>query len=383
MDLKISGKVEVQKRPPWLAKKSAEELVIMSETLVRTGKALGVDVAKILVARLNAKKATTNLQFKVLDFREVWKEIKRDSQIAPKEEWTSRVFGAPDQTKHTKGKEWTDTEHTMKYKDLKLAAEHGTNWCRQSKVYGMLPSFIVSELRGEDSKIPAVFVDTGLVNFLCGVWKVLKGGMFVFQPFRVTGHYYHQRVGLNRIRERVEKNGNAPLSWEDRVSTSRAKDRRLVEEGKRQLYHEILGGWRLFSDTYGDGRDFAAIIEFDSKGGGNSHRKPATQEFIFFLSQFILVGKMNGYNTSQFCSRCGGRLQFANNREIRTKCCSHPECKGISEGERMLHVDRDVNAAMNFALIDEAEARGEERPLRFQSNNYKSRRQNNLPFANF
>ncbi len=45
----------------------------------------------------------------------------------------------------------------------------------------------------------------------------------------------------------------------------KAKDRRLIEEGKRQLFHEVLAAWRLFADQHGDGRDFVAVLSIQAE----------------------------------------------------------------------------------------------------------------------
>ncbi len=119
----------------------------------------------------------------------------------------------------------------------------------------------------------------------------------MFQPFRVTGAQYQHRVGNNRVRDYNErKQDSLGLSAVSRTTPIKARQRRHVEEGKRQLFHEVLASWRLFSDRHGDGRDFVAVFEHQGEGpsGGSSHRKPATKEFLLFLSQFVLVASTSG-----------------------------------------------------------------------------------------
>ena len=207
--------------------------------------------------------------------------------------------------------------------------------------------------------------------------RIVKDGIVHLYPLRVSGAYYHHRIGANRERAGRERRGSPELSEEERFSPARARDRRLLEEGKRQLWHEILAHLRLFADRHGDGRDFVVIFEQSSGGGvgGRAHRKPACTEFQNFLAQFVLVGTMSGYNTSQFSSRCGHRIKYGNNREIRTKVCEQCRRPGAAtDSKRPFYFDdRDINAGVNFMLIDEAEARGKCRPERFQSLAYKKK----------
>ncbi len=152
--------------------------------------------------------------------------------------------------------------------------------------------------------------------------------------------------------------------------------RRLVDEGKRQFKLEIAGGFRLTADRLGDRRDFVVIVEHNQGGGCGSrgHRKPACNELVNSLSHFFLVGTSSGFRTSQRCSCCGEQLEYATNKEIRSKTCTSPDCPhtaNASAQNRRFFADRDTNAAVNLCLIDEAEAEGKGRPERFQSEVYK------------
>jgi hypothetical protein len=262
--------------------------------------------------------------------------------------------------------------------------------------------------------VPAVYDDPGRKNFTAGVWRVVEDGEVTLYSHRITGNHYHHRIGANRERDRRERQDDCTLqlSPSQRTSLSKARNRRLVEQGKREFFHEILANRRLFADLQGDGRDFVSIFEHSSGGGvgGNAHRMPACEEFQRFMAEFTLVGSMSGYNTSQMCSRCGHRLEYANKREIRTKVCKSKECSKLCDSTKhdqqqcsrsgYFFMDRyffhfnirsfllcvlfpllfsDVNAGVNFVLIDEAEARGEDRPLRFQSDYYKRGRSSILP----
>jgi len=219
----------------------------------------------------------------------------------------------------------------------------------------------------------------------------MEDGERMFLPHRVTGAYYHHRVGLNRVRDQEERRDISEKTVDERMSYEKAKQRRLVEEGKRQLTLEILAGWRIAADRLGDGRDYVVIVEHGSGGdrGGSGHRKPATNEFIRSFARFVLVGTTSGFMSSQCCSRCGEHLEYANKpREIRSKCCSSEACLARapaadprSKKPRVFHVDRDINAAVNFCLIDEAEAEGKGRPVRFQSVYYSRRLQNVSSFS--
>lgn len=183
----------------------------------------------------------------------------------------------------------------------------------------------------------------------------------------------------------------------DRSDAERARDRRRFELGKHQLHHRLLASLRVQADRLGHGKEgargFALFMENDFGGGGRAHRKASTKELVDFMAQFVLVGQVDGYNTSQCCNRCGGRTEFAHpKREYRTKarlhrtlcCCtfrirSHPrsraqvcrKCPGY--GYRDLYMDRDAMAAINIAQIVASEVRGEGRPERFQSRSHKKR----------
>ena len=213
----------------------------------------------------------------------------------------------------------------------------------------MVPSDILSEIRGKNiNSVPAVYDDPGMKCFTAGVWRILEGKKVVLHSHRITGHYYHHRIGANRERDRRESRHDSALKLTilQRISMGKARDRRLLQEGKRQLFHEILAQRRLFADLNGDGRDFVQIFEHSSGGGvgGNAHRMPACDEFRNFMAEFTLVGSMSGYNTSQMCSRCGHRLEFANKREIRTKVCKSDECTRRSTADdtksQFFYVDR-------------------------------------------
>ena len=158
----------------------------------------------------------------------------------------------------------------------------------------------------------------------------------------------------------------------------RAKERRRFEAAKKQYFHEILASFRLFADLNGcSGHDFVVVFEHQSKGdiGGFAHRKPPVGEFLEFLREFVLVSQVSGYNSSQKCCRCLGQLEYANNREIRSKVCRSEVCRGFGGSD--FFVDRDTNAAINFARIDVMESEfGVVRPDVLQSEQFKGMRQN-------
>lgn len=372
VDVKICGKVNVP-TSPWLAKDSSKEVVLLANGLIGIAKALGVDLRPELWRRVQLKadgKLTT-----VLDSEALWSYIKKET-LLQKDAWCAAVFGEPNPEQARRARSMSDLE--LKYTDLKKHLAQGTNWCRKSKVTGQVPATILSEIRGDQiDTVPAIYCDTGRVNVVAGVWRVVEEDSVALYSHRVTGAYYHHRIGANRVRAQVEARGAGKLSQTDRVSTSQARQRRLVEEGKRQLFHEIVASWRLFSDRKGDGRDFVVIIEHSSGGGvgGNAHRAPACKELQEFLGEFLLVGTTSGHNTSQMSSRTGHRMEFANKREIRTKVERSISYTGADGKEHFYYDDRDINAGVNFMLIDEAEARGEGRPKRFQSTYYKKKKE--------
>jgi DNA-directed RNA polymerase subunit RPC12/RpoP len=276
--------------------------------------------------------------YRVLDSRELWKWIK-DNTGLDRGMWCEAVFGPANETNRTRAKQFCD-DHVreeapleLKYSDLRrnMSQADGTNWCRKSKVTGMVPSDILAEIRGDKmDSVPAVYDDPGSKNFTAGVWRVVEDSKASLYAHRITGRHYHHRIGANRERDRRERQDDSAqkLSASQRTSISKARDRRLIEQGKREFFHEILANRRLFADLHGDGRDFVCIFEHSSGGGvgGNSHRMPACEEFQHFMAEFTLVGTMSGYNTSQLCSRCGHRLEYGNKREIRTKMCKSKEC---------------------------------------------------------
>ncbi len=380
---KLVGKVDVE-ATPWLAKDSNAEVRLLAEGLVGIAGALGVNLKAELLRRIQQKNKTKE-KFKVLDSDALWTFIKDNTTLAP-DQWAESVFGGPNPEAAARAQSQTVGHKT--YAELQKGRSEGVEWCRRSKVTGMVPSRILAEIRGERfDDVVAVYIDPGMKNPMAGVWRYVdkKTGSVMMQPWRVTTGLYHQRTGANREREWRESHGNVALSWADRMSDQKAKMRRLTDEGKRQFKLEIAAGFRLAADQYGDGRDFAVIVEHNGKeSGGNSHRKPATKEFIQSLAHFFLVGRSSGFKCSQCCSCCGEQLQFAGKpREIRSKVCKSPRCPATEKAqakERLFFADRDTNAAVNLALIDEAEARGEGRPERFQSQNYK-RRQNVSSFA--
>ncbi len=415
-NLKLVGGVEAE-ATPWLSKFSSRETRMYAETMILIGEKLGVDLRAELRERAKHKAnlpKDAEKDYRVLSAEELWAFIKRTTTVK-RDEWMERVYGAENKEFAERARAWENGE--MTYPELGKAREQGVDWCRKSAVTGTAPSWILAEIRGAHyDKVPACFNDTGQKNMYAGTWRYIDSatGKVMMQPFRITNGLYHQRVGLNRERERRERQGNVGLSWEQRASDEKARMRRTVEEGKRQFKMEIVGAFRLAADRLGDGRDPAIIVEHDNKGnrGGFGHRKPATGEFVWSLAQFFLVGTAWGHRTSQCCPCCGEQTEFGNKkREIRSKVCLSPDCpgsarmqeaagpgppaakkgkgKGKGKGKKLskaeaaskaktvkrpFYTDRDVMAAVNLCLIDEAEARGEERPERFQSEYYKRRK---------
>jgi hypothetical protein len=368
---KLVGEVEVEKTP-WLSKHSSPDVVLIAGTLIKIAARLGIEFQAELLGRIKEKKLLKGQaakDFRVLDTRAVWNYIK-DATPYKLHQWAEQTACAANVDR---AQACANTSPT--YTQIQRDREAGVEWCRESGVTGMVPSFVLAAIRGPNmNQVVANYVDPGLKNFLAGVWRYVDKatGEVWLIPHRITGAYYHHRVGLNRVREQEEQRGNMGKSWDERMSLDKARQRRLVEEGKRQLTLEILAGWRIAADRLGDGRDYVVIVEHGSSGdrGGSRHRKPATNEFIRSFARFVSVGTTSGFMTSQCCSRCGEHLEYANKpREIRSKCCSSEACMAhtSSEEPRAFHVDRDINAAVNFCLIDEAEAGGEGRPERFQS----------------
>ncbi len=246
--VKLCGKREVPHQ--WSGKANKWEVEVYANTLIQLGRALGVNVEAELHRWRQEHQRDSNIKRWTLTF------IKAKTPHAPAT-WCDLVFGEADPAKVAMAQSWTNG--SMSYHNLQ---GDQVNWCRHSRVAGMLPSQILAAIRGANMNlVPAVYVDPGLKNFLAGVWQYLDAAVVTFQPFRVTGAYYHHRVGLNRVRQASERRpSQLGLSWEQRASLSKAKHRRLVEEGKRQLFHEVLASWRLFSDRHADGRDFGCHL---------------------------------------------------------------------------------------------------------------------------
>ena len=373
--VRLLSKVTVDKTP-WLAKQSSRDVQLTAKGLLSLYTALEIDGRQELEGLVAAR--SKEGASRPLDTYARWEEMKALTE-GRKDDRCGLVFGAPDPKLKKRAEKLRYKQ--LYYDTLQKLKLDGYDLCRASKATGFLPSRILAEVRGEKhfDDVIAFYVDPGVVNFVAGVARVVKNGKEIFYPFRVTGAYYHHRAGANRVRAQTEAREQAKKDVDERSSIAQAKQRRLLEEGKRQLFHEILASWRLFADTHGDGRDFVVIWEGSSGGGigGSSHRIPATQEFRQFLSEFVMVGATSGYNSSQICSRCGHRLKYAfPKHEIRTKKCESEAC---SKGGKIFYVDRDYNAAVNFARIDQAEARGLPRPECFQSKDYKVRVAQSIP----
>jgi hypothetical protein len=371
--VQLSGTVS-QPRQPWLAKNSNQEVKLIADTLIAVADRLDVDLPAELERRIEKKAklpVAEQQQFRVLDTEELWNYIKVTTPL-DREDWAAAVFGGPDPARVEAAHAEPSTFKT--YPELKQAQLNGQNWCRQSAVHGMLPSHIITELRNVHfDDVTAFYMDPGLVNVVAGVFRHQEDGARRFQRFRLTGSGYHHRTGQNRLRDRRERQPALGLSWAERASVAHAKQRHAVDEGKRQYFHEALAAFRMQADRFGDGRDFVVVYETSFSGGGRAHRQPACNEFKLFLAQFVLVATMSGYNTSQFCNRCGERLQQARRGDGRSKVCKSAACTTGRGKAWPFRMDRDTNAALNFALIDEAEARGDLRPERFQSDHYKKR----------
>ena len=316
--------------------------------------------------------------FRVLDVWALWNFVKQKAKEKgiSKEDQVDRVFGSanPDNVAWAKRRD----PCTLKYHQLKKAWHGGgQNFCRPSLVTGGLPSAILADLRGEHmNKVVTLYIDTGKVLMLGGMWRVVdQNGKVWCYPFKVTGPYFWQRSGANRIREQNERHGSREHTWRDRTNLGKAKQRHLYEENKRQFYHEVLASMRVFADKMGDGRDFLVIVEGGFDSGGFGHRRPPIKEFLEFLAQFVLVGESGSYLNSQLCSKCGGKLLYAFDKrkespEIRTKMCESEHCR---KDGKPFFVNRDFNAAMNLMLIDESEAWTGLKPERFRNREYNER----------
>ena len=215
--------------------------------------------------------------------------------------------------------------YTMMRKSIDTDSEHG-NWARKSRVTGILPDYVLADIVGNGPfEMPIMGFDPGERNFIGGAWRLPND---TFQPVRITNGYYHDRTCANRLRDRRElRNASAAQAAAERTWEHKAKERHTLEEGKRQMFFELLGSWRLFADVHGDGRDFMVLTERESPSAGRGYRRPAGKEFRLFLAQFVLLVTVSGAYTSQLCSRCGGHLKFARYKtDMRTKCCGSKQC---------------------------------------------------------
>ncbi len=225
----------------------------------------------------------------------------------------------------------------------------GVGWAVKSRLPGILPDFVVADLVGHRGFRMAVLgLDPGTKNFVGGAWRLPDRGNF--QPVRVSGQYYHERVGANRARDRLERerDGGATVAKDDagRTRLPRAKARHALELGKSQLFHELLASWRVYGDECGGGRDFMIVTERDAPTGGRGHRKPATKEFRRFLAQFVLVVTVGAAYTSQMCARCGAQMRAARTTEGRSKCCHSPSCAETLAARRTaVRANRPAGAA--------------------------------------
>jgi hypothetical protein len=413
-DVKLVGAVEVDPTP-WLSRHSTPEVRLLADGMIQIAERLGVNLRKELLARVKKKEALPPVEkkaFRVLNTEELWNLIKSKTKTR-RHEWAELVFGAPDAEAVRLAREWKDGR--MNYVQLKEALKNNVNWCKKSTTTGMVPSWILAEIRGARmNDVVAFYIDTGMVLPLAGVvWYVDKGAVML-QPWRITNGYYCQRTGLNREREAREREGNVGLSWAERMAEDKGKTRRMLDEGFRQLQLEIAATFWLAAYRLGDGRDPVVIVEAGGSAsrGGWGHRKLATDKLVRSLAHFFLVGTSSGFRTSQACPICGAQTEFGNqSREIRSKVCKSPDCpgtdkmrewnqrvgaehkagkrqkkgakdkdKGKTEGSdagtkrEHFHADRDIMAAVNLCLIDEAEAKHGMRPERFQSEYYKRRK---------
>jgi hypothetical protein len=82
-------------------------------------------------------------------------------------------------------------------------------------------------------------------------------GKVVLQACRLTSGYYHDRTGLNQVRDsneqRATERGDEPLTWAERMSDGQAAQRRHVQINKRQHFHELVASNRQFADLHGNG----------------------------------------------------------------------------------------------------------------------------------
>ena len=218
--------------------------------------ALGLDLEKELHRRVDHKNSLPEKEkkeYRVLDSRELWDWIKQNTEM-DKREWCDAVFGQANDDTVNRAKEYRiecvqqEKPVELKYSDLRKSMANNVNW---STVTGMVPSDILAEIRGANiDLVPAVYDDPGMRNFTAGVWRVKEGDNVTLYSHRITGNHYHHRIGANRERDRRERQANCALKWSpsQRTSITKAHDRRLVEQGKREFFHENLANRRLFAD---------------------------------------------------------------------------------------------------------------------------------------
>ncbi len=63
------------------------------------------------------------------------------------------------------------------------AAEEIARTTGKSRTTGMVPSWILGQIRGDNmNDVPACYIDTSLKNVFAGVWRYQEDGTVMLQP---------------------------------------------------------------------------------------------------------------------------------------------------------------------------------------------------------
>ena len=273
---------------------------------------------------------------------------------------------------------------------------------RHSTFAGVLVPEIVRDILPpeEYDKLCVLSIDPGLRKVFGGVFLSpvsAEGGLREAHDLHVHNADMQRDIGVDRAKSIRET--HAPSFALDR------KLRLMLQHGKQRFFHKFMKEVREYADELQSAsaqpgqpaavRDPIILIGDQGTSGGTGYRKPASKEFIKFLSEHFLVVEVGEYNTSQKCPRCWTQTTFANSkREIRTKeCrnCSNTPCDPMPRDDVQQHIaqqqttttkisnffkfDRDTGAGVSLASIFFCILKNWGRPAQFTA----APKQNGMP----
>ncbi len=213
-------------------------------------------------------------------------------------------------------------------------------------------------------------VSTRQIYRAAGIDKRERDGRALWAEREVEGLYRAKWEEEERASPHVFPSRPSVQDWMSGAPYTKARDT-LKARGEARGYHAKRNIKFALLDTLnasfrelnaGTGKRPVLVIgkEGKSNRGVRGARGFFSRELIEFLSEFFLVLLLDENNTSKLTPCCHTESVFANDHEMRSKCCQRctvtfavkkPIFKGEQTRTMRFSYDRDLAASINFAYV--------------------------------